>query len=54
MELVRFFALIIRIGIVLAMMGQLKTCTLELLGLAAQSTERGMMSYSAFTRQLTK
>ena len=54
MELVRFYALVIKIAIVLALAGQLKACTLELMGMAAQKSERGMMSYSQFSRLLTK
>lgn len=53
MELVRFYALIVKIAFVLATLGMLKSCTLEVMGLAAQKTERGMMSYSKYTRLLT-
>lgn len=51
MELVRFYALIIKIAIALAMMGELKACTLELVGKSA--AKNGMMSYSRFTKALT-
>jgi hypothetical protein len=54
MELVRFLAMIVRIAIFLALIGELKTCTPELMGLAAQKSERGVMSYSAYTRALTR
>jgi hypothetical protein len=54
MELVRFYAAIIKIAVALALLGQLKTCTLVLMGLAATNTERGMISYSKFTHLLTK
>jgi FlaG/FlaF family flagellin (archaellin) len=54
MELIRFFALILRIAFVLALAGELKSCTLELMGLAAQKVDQGIMSYSKFTRQLTR
>jgi hypothetical protein len=54
MELVRFYALIVKIAIMLAMFGQLKSCTLEVLGLAAQKSERGMISYKQYTEALTK
>jgi hypothetical protein len=54
MELIRFYALIIKIAIVLALAGQLKSCTLELMGLAAQKSERGMISYKQYTEMLTK
>ncbi len=53
MELVRFFAAIVKIAIALALIGQLKFCTLDLLGLAAARSERGMISYSKYTRLLT-
>lgn len=52
MELVRFYALIVKIAIVLAVLGLLKSCTLELMGLAAAKTEHGIMSYSRYSRQL--
>ena len=51
MELVKFYAWIVKIAVALAMMGQLKACTLELAGKAAAKHE--MMSYSKFTRMLT-
>jgi hypothetical protein len=54
MELVRFFALIIQIAMALALAGQLKSCTLEFLGLAAESSKTGMTSYSRFTELLLK
>jgi hypothetical protein len=53
MELVRFFALVIKIAILLALIGQLKSCTLILLGLAGEKSDHGMISYSKFTRALT-
>ncbi len=53
MELVRFYALIVKIAFVLAVLGMLKSCTLEVMGLAAQRIERGMISYSRYTHQLT-
>ncbi len=53
MGLVRFYALIVKIAVVLAVLGLLKSCTLELMGLAAEKTNRGIMSYSKFSRQLT-
>jgi hypothetical protein len=54
MGLVRFYAAIVKIAIVLAMLGLLKTCTLEMLGLAAHKSEQGMISYSRYTRMLTR
>jgi len=53
MELVRFYALVVKIAIALALIGQLKSCTLELLGLAAEKSDHGMISYTKFTRALT-
>ena len=50
MELVRFYVFILKIAIALAMLGQLKSCTLELVGNAAAKHE--MMSYSKFTKAL--
>jgi hypothetical protein len=54
MELVRFYAWIVKVALVLAIIGQLKVCTLTLMGKAAEKTERGMISYSKFTRLLTR
>ena len=54
MELIRFFAVLVKIAIVLAIIGQLKSCTLELLGLAAEKSGRGMISYSQYTRLLNQ
>ena len=53
MHLIRFYAAIIKIGIALAMLGLLKTCTLQMLGLAAAKSEVGIMSYSKYSRLLT-
>jgi hypothetical protein len=53
MELVRFYALVVQIAIVLALLGQLKSCTLDLLGVAAQKSDQGMISYTKVTRALT-
>jgi hypothetical protein len=53
MGIVRFYALIIQIAILLAFAGQLKSCTLTLLGLAANKSATGMISYSKYTRLLT-
>lgn len=54
MELVRFYAWVIRLGIALALIGQLKSCTLIVLGRAAEKTKYGIISYSKFSRQLTR
>ena len=52
MKLVRFYAAVIKLALLLAMIGQLKACTLELMGRAAAKHE--MMSYSKYTRALTR
>ncbi len=54
MILARLYITIVKIAIALALIGQLKSCTLELLGLAAAKSDQGMTSYSKFTRLLTK
>lgn len=54
MELVRFYAWVIKIAITLALLGQLKSCTLVMMGKAAEKTGQGMISYSRFTRLLTQ
>lgn len=53
MELVRFYSAVVKIALALAMAGLLKSCTLELLGLAAAKSDGGMISYSNYTRALT-
>ena len=52
MELARFTAFVVKLALALALAGQLKTCTLQLLGLAAARSKTGMMSYSAYTKKL--
>jgi hypothetical protein len=52
MDLARFIAFVVKLAIALALIGQLKSCTLVMLGLAAGKTETGMTSYSAYTRKL--
>jgi hypothetical protein len=54
MGFIRFYSAIIRIGIGLALLGQLKFCTTTMMGLAAESSQRGIISYSKFSRLLTK
>lgn len=54
MELVRFYAFVVKIAIALALVGQLKSCTLTLLGFAAEKNATGMMSYATYTKALTK
>lgn len=53
MELVRFSALLVQLAIALALIGQLKSCTFQTLGLAAESSKTGMTSYSRFNQLLT-
>ena len=53
MEIVKFVSFIVRIGILLALVGQLKFCTLMMMGLASEKSQTGIMSYSKYTRQLT-
>ncbi len=53
MELVRFFSVILKLAIALALIGQLKSCTLELLGHAAKSSDQGWVSYAQYTKLLT-
>lgn len=54
MELVRFYSAVIKIAVLLALVGQLKSCTLEVMGLAAEKSAKGIMSYSTYNRALTK
>jgi hypothetical protein len=52
MGLVRFYSTVLWLGISLALAGQLKSCTLTMMGLAAGKSEVGIMSYSKFNRSL--
>ncbi len=52
MEIVRFVSFVVRIGLLLALVGQLKFCTMMLMGKAAANSQKGIMSYSKYTRQL--
>jgi hypothetical protein len=54
MELVRFVGFVVKIAICLALIGELKSCTLELLDSSAEKSAQGIMSYSKFSRALTK
>ena len=54
MGLVRFYSAVLWLAIGLALCGQLKSCTLTMMGLAAEKTEAGIMSYSKFSHALTK
>ena len=53
MEIARFVSFVVRLGLILALMGQLKFCTLTMLGLAAEKSKKGIMSYSKYTKLLT-
>jgi hypothetical protein len=54
MGLVRIISWIVKIALLLALAGQLKSCALVLLGLAADKTERGIISYSKFSKMLNE
>lgn len=51
MQLVRFYSAVVWLGISLALIGQLSSCTRAMLGLAANKHE--IMSYSKFSHLLT-
>ncbi len=53
MGLVRFYSFVIRLALALALLGQLKACTLIMMGKAAEKSETGIMSYSKFSKLLT-
>ena len=53
-SMVRFYVFVIRLAFLLALAGQLKSCTLTMMGLAAEKTARGIISYSKFTHLLTE
>jgi hypothetical protein len=50
--LLKFYVFVIRLALVLALAGQLKSCTQILMGKAAQKTQHGITSYSKFNRAL--
>jgi hypothetical protein len=52
MGLVRFYSSVIWLGIALALVGQLKSCTLTVMGLAAEKSQMGITSYSKFNHEL--
>jgi len=54
MGLVRFYSAVIWIAIALAVCGQLKSCTLAMTRAAGKRIQVGIMSYSKFSRALTK
>jgi hypothetical protein len=51
-SLLKFYVFVIRLALVLALAGQLKSCTLMMMGKAAQKTHQGFTSYSKFNRAL--
>lgn len=53
MGAVKFVSFILKLGFLLAFAGQLKFCTLVIMGKAAQKSQHGIMSYSKYTRELT-
>jgi len=52
-EIVKFVSFVVRLGLILAFCGQLKFCTLQLMDLASEKTQKGMISYSKYTHMLT-
>lgn len=53
MGAIKLVSFIVRIGFILAFAGQLKFCTLVMMGKAAEKSKKGIMSYSKYTRLLT-
>ena len=53
MEIVKFVSFVVRLGFLLALIGQLKFCTLMVMGKASDKSQQGIMSYSKYTKQLT-
>ena len=49
----KLVSLIVRLGFALALIGQLKYCTLVMMGKAVEKSQKGIMSYSKYTRMLT-
>ena len=54
MGLVHFYSAVVWLAILLAICGQLKSCTLTMMGLAAEKSETGIVSYSKFSHALNK
>ena len=52
MEIVKFVSFVVRLVLMLALCGQLKFCTLVMLGKASEKTQKGMISYSKYTKAL--
>ena len=53
MEIIKFVSFVVSLGLLLALVGQLKFCTLMMMGLASEKSQQGIMSYSKYTKQLT-
>jgi hypothetical protein len=53
MEIIKFVSFVVRLGLLLALVGQLKFCTLMMMGLASEKSQHGIMSYSKYTKLLT-
>ncbi len=53
MPVIHFYSFVLRLALLLAFLGILKSCTLDMLGLAASKSDHGMISYSKFTKLLT-
>ena len=53
MGAMKLVSLIVRLGFTLALIGQLKFFTLVMMGKAAEKSQKGIMSYSKYTRMLT-
>src|SRR4051812_14051572 len=51
-SLIKFYAFVIRVAVLLALAGQLKSCTVIMMNHAAWKTQQGIMSYSNFNRAL--
>ncbi|MFZ3231794.1 MAG: hypothetical protein WA160_16430 [Pseudobdellovibrio sp.] len=53
MGAIKFVSFVVRFGFALALIGQLKFCTLVMMGKAAEKSQKRIMSYSKYTRMLT-
>ena len=51
--IVKFVSFVLRLSFILAFAGQLKFCTLAMMGKATEKTQKGIMSYSKYNRMLT-
>ncbi len=52
MGAIKFVSFVVRLGLGLALIGQLKFCTLVMMGKAAEKSQKGIMSYSKYTQML--